>query len=288
MKKLKYSILLFSIAIFISYSHSAFAISIYPDKEIKEIPVGNPYLIKILINTDGQEINAIEGIIKINNLATVSSVNTGGSIFNLWPESPKISTNQEINFTGGTEGGIYGKDLRLLNFTVTPSVVGDINISSNNLFVYLNDGNGTKIKVSDLDFNVKSVRGELDISDNIEKDEMPPMDFNIDLGKDDFVYDGKYFITFNAVDETSGLNRYEVKEGDTDYVISGNTYVLKDQTLKTKVYVRAIDNAGNQRVESFDPQNNKIGLMIKYSLYIILILLIIYRLFNLIKIKNDK
>ena len=123
---------------------SAQALTINFDKSISQISVGDTILVKVFIDTEGKEINTIEGALDINGQVKISSINTGGSIFDLWPEEPKLLNNQEISFTGGTEGGIYGKDLRLFNFTITPTNEGDIIFQPKGITAYLNDGIGTK------------------------------------------------------------------------------------------------------------------------------------------------
>jgi hypothetical protein len=110
------------------------------------LKIGEASTIKIFINTEEKEINVIEGKIKINGPAKIEAIDTRGSIFSLWPEEPKLLNNQEINFTGGIPGGVYGKDLRLFNFTIVPMGKGEITIEPVGIMAYLNDGKGTKIK----------------------------------------------------------------------------------------------------------------------------------------------
>ncbi len=256
-KKFLTAFIFFSLAILVR-PVPASALSIYIDKPNSIINVGDSTVVKIFIDTEGKEINTIEGILKVNGTTNASSLNTGGSVFNLWPEKPSISNTQEIYFTGGTEGGIYGKNLRLFNFTVTPTIEGIISIEPKELFAYLNDGTGTKIIGSNTGFEIKvekkseSAVVEKTVSSLEDLDKNPPSSFNIELGHDEFLFGGKYFITFNATDSGSGINKYEVKEGSSPYLESQNTYVLKDQNLKSKIYVKAIDNAGNEKIEKLE------------------------------------
>ena len=271
---------------------SAQALNIYLDKSISNINVGDSILMKVFIDTEGKEINSLEGTLQVNGGVKISEVNTGGSVFDLWPEKPQILNNQEISFTGGTEGGIYGKDLRLFNFVITPTNIGDITIGLKGINAYLNDGKGTKLAGNNDVFKIKVIKQNVDKNKDIvsmlsEKDKVPPLSFSIELGHDEFLFDGKYFITFNAVDSISGINKYQVKEGDLSYVDSDNTYVLKDQSLKSKIFVKAIDNAGNERVEIL---NLKQGLTIFQILRDILIALLIFTIANILRkfIKRKK
>ena len=62
-------------------------------------------------------------------------------------------------------------------------------------------------------------------------------------------------------DKGSGIEKYQVKE--TKYRIftsakwldSTSPYILKDQDLRSFVYVKAIDKYGNERIEKILPRN---------------------------------
>ena len=230
---------------------NVFALGFNFDTSISKINVGDTTLVKVYINTEGKEINALEGALEINGPAKISSINTGGSIFNLWPETPQLNNNQEISFTGGTGGGVYGNNLRIFNFYITPTSEGNITLTPVGLTGYLDDGTGTKLLGNNNSFTIQVVKQteNQNINNSVQQDTTPPNPFTIDLGRDASLFDGKYFISFYATDDGSGINRYEVKEGNSAFVPSDNTYVLKDQTLRSNIYVKAIDNAGNERVE---------------------------------------
>ena len=87
----------------------------------------------------------------------------------------------------------------------------------------------------------------------IEKDKTPPEPFKITLGKNPSVFNNQYFISFFAADKESGVAYYEVKEGKGGFVKVRSPYLLKDQSLRSKILVKAIDEAGNERVEELSP-----------------------------------
>ncbi len=144
--------------------------------------------------------------------------------------------------------------------------------------IFLNDGKGTKITVAG-----DSIEIPVQISDLIEnelaalvrEDNTPPNKFKIELGHDPSVYEGKYFISFFTTDDDSGIERYEVVEGGRASVRSGSTYELLDQDLSSLIIVRAIDNAGNERVETFNPQEKTPTQKIFTTILIILIILVL-------------
>jgi hypothetical protein len=250
-KKFLFVLIVLSLMFVLTKPANVFALGLNFDASISKISVGDTTLVKVYINTEGKEINALEGAIQINGPATISSINTGGSIFSLWPETPQLNGTQEISFTGGTGGGVYGNNLRIFNFSITPTNEGNITLTPVSLTGYLDDGTGTKLTGNNNSFTIQVVKQieNSNTNNSVPEDKTPPDPFTVDLGRDASLFDGKYFISFYATDDGSGVNKYEVKEGNSDFVVSGNTYVLKDQTLRSKIYVKAIDNAGNERVE---------------------------------------
>lgn len=132
----------------------ASAASIYIKQPVDRIKTGEEFVLKVYIDTASKEINALEGSIKIDGDLQINSIDTKNSIFNLWPEEPKIS-NQEIYFAGGTPGGVFGKDLRVFDIFLTSKSIGQISFSGDNIKAYLNDGNGTNFLVNPISSKIK-------------------------------------------------------------------------------------------------------------------------------------
>jgi hypothetical protein len=163
-----FSITILFLTIFFWGSFSASALTVYTYEKFSDLKIGEASTIKIFINTEEKEINVIEGKIKINGPVKISDINITGSIFSMWPEKPEFSTNQEINFTGGVEGGVYGKDLKLFVFTLTRMAEGKIIIKPTDVMAYLNDGKGTKLKNSNSNILVNTGNMKNSISKILE------------------------------------------------------------------------------------------------------------------------
>lgn len=130
-------------------------LTVYTYDNFSNSKTGESNVIKIYIDTNNQEINVLEGKFKINGPVEISNINTNGSVFSLWAEKPEfLSDTKEINFIGGTPGGVYGKDLRLLNFNITRVGKGKISIDPVGVVAYLNDGTGTSVKNTNLKMEV--------------------------------------------------------------------------------------------------------------------------------------
>ena len=101
-------------------------------------------------------------------------------------------------------------------------------------------------------------------------DTASPEEFLPQIGKDDYISEGKYFISFAVKDKTSGISRYEIAEKDNlgifnfidDYFgkpawkEAASPYLLARQDLKTKILIKAVDKAGNERVVKVIPSNS--------------------------------
>lgn len=234
------------------------AASIKFDGNYRDAKVGDTVFVKVYLDTQGQEINAAEGQISIDGPAQVTFINVGGSIFSLWPIKPSY-LNNEISFAGGTPSGVFGGRLKLFDVALKFNAKGQILLTFKNGSAYANDGRGTKIDIvkSSEEIVVDRVLGDQknEVEGMVLGDKIAPPKFSIELGRDNDSFEGKYFLSFYASDNDSGINRYEVKEGSNPPVRSGNTYVLRDQGLKSKVEVVAYDNAGNFTKSVFEPQN---------------------------------
>lgn len=84
-----------------------------------------------------------------------------------------------------------------------------------------------------------------------------PSPFELEIGKDPTLFEGRYFLSFAATDKTSGLDHYEISEtkrGREDvWKIGTSPYLLEDQSLESIIRVRALDKAGNEQVAEFFP-----------------------------------
>lgn len=256
--KIIYIVLVLFLLVIPVFKVGAMTIVVNPPQEPMQI--GKTSLINITLSNRDQskEINALEGIVKISAPHNVVAITTGGSIFNLWPTKPSLKNN-EISFTGGTQSGVFGSALKIFTIAVKPQTSKDIRIDFQNVNAYLNDGLGTKVVVSGLPLNIpvsEAVSEEDELDDLISLDTQPPQSFEIDLGRDPSLYEGKYFISFYAIDNESGIKKYEVKETGYPLVRSGSIYILQNQSLSGEMEVRAIDNAGNQRIKTVSLQDS--------------------------------
>lgn len=149
---------------------------------------------------------------------------------------------------------------------------------------YLNDGKGSPMLVNGNQLKMYVTKADRPPYDEwkevVEKDTEPPLPFIISFGQDSSVFDNKKFISFMTTDSGSGIDHYDVIEGDRKPVRSGTTYVLQDQEVEQKITVIAYDKAGNSKSATFVPASQKVTLFAKILMVgIILVLLITLILF---------
>ncbi len=248
-KKIFYTTLL-SLAFLGMYS-TADALTLYVEKPQGVVQAGDTVVVKVLLDTGTEEINALEGTISVSGDMVVDAVHTGGSIFTLWPVAP-VYKNQQISFVGGTPSSIFGGKLHVFTIALTPQKTGILTFDVSRLVGYLADGSGTPVtaytkKVTTVSVAEKIQNTRNDLKDALENDSTPPQKFAIDYSRDPSLYDGKVFLSFYTTDAESGVQKYEVIEEGETYAVTDGVYVLKNQNLVGEVTVIAIDTAGNKR-----------------------------------------
>jgi hypothetical protein len=194
---------------------------------------------------------------------------------------PEVSSallrgSASVVFSGIVAGGISGRNLNLVELVFEAKESGRAKIEiDENSKVLLNDGLGTKTKLIALSQSFKILdieslpRSELALlREKIKiKDNFPPEPFKIYLAKNKEIFNGKYYITFEAKDKQSGIAYYEISEKPINFIFlvkpdiknlsfkkAESPYVLEDQSLRSYVVVKAVDKAGNERVEILYPQ----------------------------------
>ena len=280
------------------------ASTVYIDANHLEIFEGDTVLFSVRIDSESKNINAVEGEVVLDHEAgTVSliDISTSGSQFSLWPRTPLPSErNTRISFTGGSPGGFVSKDAIIFNLALKFNKAGLVSLSPDTIKVYLHDGKGTEdqVQVKDVLLNVLPKKPDTKPADDwntiLSNDTIAPEPFEIYVGQDNSVFDGKKFLSFNTTDGQSGISYYEVFEGDRPPIRSNNTYVLQEQNKPVKVTVIAYDSAGNTREAVYSitldtvPSFSILILIGTVLLLSIVLFIIVYKKKRKRKLKNER
>ncbi len=265
------------------YSQAAY---VYPVAEKNNVVVEDKFLVTVRLNTQGKTINTLEGLVGVyspNGPVYIHELSVAGSDFTLWPSKPSLATGKEsssISFTGGVPNGINAQNALVFTIALTAENPGEIYVVPVSLTGYLNDGKGSPLSVNGNQLKMYISKADRPPHDDwqevVQKDTEPPLPFTISLGQDSSVFDNKKFISFITTDSDSGIDHYEVTEGNRQPVRSGTTYILQDQNLEQKITVVAYDKAGNSQSATLVTTSQNVGLFGKILVVgIILILLII-------------
>jgi len=231
---------------------------IEPKIEVKEVKKGEFVVVPIYLDTQFEEINAVEVYVNFSDNLVFRDYLDGKSIITHWIEKPRVvgqsslpvkphvversslrgkpaSTlatkrtegSASVVFSGIVAGGISGKNLNLVDlvFEAKESGIAKIEIGENSK-VLLNDGLGTKTKLIALSqsFSILDIeslsRSELALLREKSKiqDNFPPEPFKIYLTKDKEIFNDKYYITFETKDKQSGIAYYEISEKPINFI----------------------------------------------------------------------
>jgi len=219
------------------------------------------FVTEIKINSEGEEINTIKVDLTFSQeLLDAVDFSKGNSILTLWPEGPSFSNQTgKIYFVGGIPSGYSGKDGLLGKIIFKAKKEGEATVQiEEDSQVLLNDGMGTpaKLNTGGAIFRVLAEKREVPEDEwqkLLEKDKIPPDPFEIKIGKEATVFEGKYFIAFSTIDKQTGIDYYEVKEGKRVWEKAESPHLLEDQSLRSKISVKAVDKAGNERISEYFP-----------------------------------
>lgn len=210
--------------------------------------------LEMILDTQDDKINVVSAEIALPRNVSVE-LSDGNSIISNWIETPSV-TNGKIKFAGIIPGGYEGHDGTLLTLMITaPNGYVPIQFTSTPK-VLLHDGIGTAAKASIRTANIQfSSSGQVI---NIDEDKDSPELFTVEITRNPSLFDNKFVAIFGTQDKGSGIDHYEILEGNSYNDTEGwqrvsSPYLLADQTLSKYVYVKAYDRAGNVRIASAAP-----------------------------------
>lgn len=233
----------------------------------REVGVGQSVEIGVFLNTQTDSINAIEGEIYFpSDMFALPQIRDANSIISLWVEKPHVdgTTSGKIIFSGIVPGGYQGDRGLLFSFVAQAMKRGPITVSSLHETILRSDGSGTAVSVSRAPLTLKSVDTTSTAGYLPSYDPDQPESFVPKIGHDPNLFDGKYFVAFTTQDKGSGIAEYQVAEEhlfpwqklfshSRVFVPAESPYVLRDQTLRSTIYIKAIDNEKNERVVEIAP-----------------------------------
>lgn len=264
----------------------ASAAELYLEPSEGQYHIGDTFLLDIRLDSQGQYINTAQVDLEFSSdVLLVKEFSRGDSILTLWVKEPEFDNDKGvISFSGGVPGGYFG-DNGLLGRVVFQVINSSLSASteikfSNTSQVLLNDGVGT---VADLSrkgaFLPILTRREIPRNEwarVLLEDKTAPESFDVVIQKDPLIFQGKHFVVFSTDDKQSGIDYYEVKEGEDEWQKVKSPHLLKDQSLKNPIIVRAVDKAGNQRIIYYPGRQPWLEILSALFVFIVLIVVFLW------------
>jgi len=257
--------------IFLLSATNALAAGFYFGVKTDQLVLGQEFEVGVFLNSRTEAINAIEGVIEIPDGAfKVKDIRDGNSIMSIWLERPEVD---DLSFSGIIPGGYIGDGGYLFSIILETEQLGEAVIVTTGERILYDEGLELKFERGPLKLTV--AEGDIVEKLSFPIDEDPPEDFIPEVGRDDEIFDGQYFIVFDAKDKGSGIDHYEIREKWLgSFEIGESPYLLSNQKLDSKIFVKAIDKNNNERIVIVDPLNPNPWYK-KYLLIIILIIVVV-------------
>lgn len=258
------------------------------------ITSGDEFTVEIHLDTQGQTINAAQADFNYSkSVSRVNDISKNKSIFTYWPTDPGYS---DIVGVGSIAGGLPNPGFSGNNGLVGTILMealhpGKLELSFRpSSKALLNDGSGTsaKMQLQSTQLYISAAPpGYIPKKITIVKDTTPPEPFTPIITRTPNAFADKYFAVFSTQDLGSGLDHFEVIESsgigmpepgatDLSWRVAESPYLLKHQEGSVTLFVKAIDKAGNTRIEkatlgSSPKPLNVNGIIILLAILVILI-----------------
>lgn len=267
-------------------SSPVFAAQIFFDAQNTELAIDQEFQIDVLLNTEGESINAAEGIIIFpDDLLVFAGVKDGNSVINFWVEEPALKTRDKIVFSGIVPGGYAGERGLLFSLVFKAHKEGRGAIALRDVRALKNDGLGAaaEASISNFKFVITHETARIRTLTDAKDDGEPPEGFRPEIARDETLFEGKWFLVFATQDKNLGIDHYEVREGFWGkFIRARSPYLLLNQNLDKKIFVKAVDKTGNERGEALYPSNYKSWYQTYWILGIMIIAAVMYLIWKIL------
>lgn len=282
MQKIVYSILITTI-IFLSGVYTAHGATIYVNEKEGDVHAkGDEIYVTVFFETEHEQVNAIEGsMVYDDSYFKLISINDSESFITSWVEQP-TENGSSIRFSGIAVGGFSGRinpkdnsispgTLFQAKFVLANEGIGSIHFE--NVFYFLNNPSGKELSATSSSYLITIYGPENTVPNTVPAvEETLPEEFLPLVTRDPLFFDGKYVVLFETKDKGSGMSHYEIKEGKGLWINAESPYLLYDQTLRSRIWVKAVDQAGNARVVTIRVSDSRLWYSIAFILLLIALL----------------
>ncbi len=217
------------------------------------VSIGEEILVSLDVSSMAQVFNAVSGNIVIPKNFSISHIYDGSSVVTVWVERPSVNKEENtISFSGITPGGVKG-DFKIISFVLKPMSSGSVVLKAENFSLLANDGKGTIIPVK---HNSPTIIISKIVKEKVitQDDSFSPELFKPTISRTIDIFEGKNFISFSTNDKGVGLDHYEIASSfifspkKESYSITESPVVLSKTQLVKKIFIKAVDRNGNERL----------------------------------------
>jgi len=245
------------------------------------------FLVAVLLDSTEDTINAITVSVNVPEEFVLKDTRDGDSIISLWVERPKWNENtRNITFSGLIPGGFLGAYAHLITVELSPTGKSGNSLLSFDVqetTVLRNSASAEKVELDLESITLPVISGKENMPVEII-DIDPPERFMPFIAAYEQAFLGNSVVVFSTQDKGSGMCCYEIAEmrgrETSDYTAltwkgAESPYTLEDQSLRSFVYVKAIDKEGNETIAIISPQSTGLIYMIFVIVSILIIIVVI-------------
>jgi hypothetical protein len=258
-----------------------------------ESTVGTGSAFSIDITLDANlPVNAITLVIPLPESVDLVGVSDANSIVNMWVEKPRLNEKHELVLSGLIPGGYGAQGGKIATMFLQAARPGSLSIGIGpGTNAYLHSENGTEEAVTARTIQLTLVEGQTNTISAVE-DTIPPEEFvpvYAELPQGDTTV---WAVGFATQDKGSGVKEYYVAESrknidpnksekitTLNWRLAESPATLEDQSLKSYIYVKAVDINGNVRIAQLAPAAKWYERPIGYILMGVLLIGVIYAIF---------
>lgn len=259
------------------------AATLFFDPSVKAATPGDVVVVPIRIAVDKDEcvnVASIDLVYPASGMS-VETIGRGGSIFPIWLDEKIDNTLGVVHFVVGIPGGYCGA---VAGDTGTADTVAKIALQykssapvvlafASSTQVTLSNGSGDVAPLVTTPLSVTLATGSTVRNEwlsEVSGDKFPPEQFTPEIMKDTTDGHSPFLLAFTTTDKQSGIDHFTVREEDprefgfhigskvrSVNIPTVSPYVLQDQTLRSRIVVRAYDKAGNMTETILPPTNER-------------------------------
>lgn len=275
----------FPLFIILSFSTAAPVSAASISLVAQQSPKGEPLSIDVMVDPEGESINSAEVTLSFDpSLYVFSGYESNNGAITLWVTPPKEIQSGTVSFSGVILGGVermydphrpsdFRVPLTRLLFTEKGSGEGVFSVEKATLLK--NDGIGSSLSVSKKGISTIAHAGTS--LDEGAVDSVPPLPFTIQITEPSVFGEAPRLATFSALDQETGIARYEVKINNGRFRETQSPLVVPERLLAYSLTVRAIDFAGNAREEQIRIDGTVPGWLLALIAVGVLIAIVWYR-----------